>query len=95
MTEEEKAELASYLAVNSPSPTSKDNIHSFLTKVIQHDDTTRLGYLKEEEIGMPKYPIRSDKRMALVCTKIMDNPFIADYFEKSAEINTSSSLSRD
>ena len=73
----------------------KSNIHTFFTKVIQNEDTTRIGNLTEEELGMPKVPERTLKDLELFCKEVYGNNAWADYFNKAAGILTSTSLSKD
>ena len=94
LTPEEKQELSNYL-YGTPVSEEKHNVHTFLHKVATSDDTTKLGYLREEEIGMPKHPIRAYKQFALMSDKIIDNPLFNEYFLAESEIVTSTSLSRD
>lgn len=95
LTEQEKAELQAYLGTNAPVAPGKDNLHTFLQKVITEPNTTKLGYLKDEEVGTPRWPVRTDKGLALISREIMNNSFYADFFDKQANITTDTSLSRD
>lgn len=95
MTEEQLAELIQKVAGTTPVPDEKQNVHTFLNNIALADDTTKIGYLKEEELGMPSLPTRSDKSLALWSEEIMDNSFFKDFFIKEAEITTATSLSRD
>ena len=95
VTEEQIAEMVEKMVGVTPQPEEKTNVHTFLTKVAQEDDTTKLGYLKEEELGMPQIPVRSDKSLALWCDVVMENPFFMKYFLKESEDTTSTSLSRE
>ncbi len=73
----------------------KQNTHTFFTKIIQTEDTTKVGNLTSEELGEPRLPLRSSKELELICKDLIDNPGWADYFKKEAEILTSTSLSKD
>lgn len=73
----------------------KHNQHSFFTDVIKSEDTTKTGNLTDEELGEPRLPLRSSKELELICKELIDNPTWATYFEKEAEILTSTSLSKD
>jgi len=72
----------------------KQNMHSFLGKVINQDSTVRLGNLTEEELGMPKLPQRTNLELALFCDDVVGDDTFSSYFTKMAEIQTSSSLSK-
>ena len=95
LTEEDLLKAAAKLVNTTTMPEEKQNAHTFLFKVAESEDTTKLGFLKDEELGMPKLPVRAHKSMALVADKIMGNKFFKDYFDAEAEIITSTSLSRD
>lgn len=95
LSETDKEELAKYLGYGSGSPETKHSVHAFLHNVATAEDTTKLGYLKEEEIGIPKHPIRTYKLMGMFAEKVMGNDFLKDYFNAKSEIVTSTSLSRD
>ena len=95
MTAEEQAELARFLAPSASVQDDKHNVHKFLHDVAISDNTTKTGYLTKEELGMPKLPVRTHKELALFCREIANMDYFADYFEKEAEIITSTSLSKD
>lgn len=73
----------------------KQNVHSFFTDIIKSDDTTRTGNLDEDELGKPHLPVRTYKELALFCEDVADDKSWADYFNKMAEIQTATSLSKD
>jgi len=91
-TEEQVAEL---LAHTATIPDEKTNAHSFLKKVVETEDTTKVGYLREEEVGIPKLSMRTLKELELYCGDIADEDKWKDYFKKRAEILVSTSLSKD
>jgi len=94
MSTEEAEEYLKTLGV-APVPDEKHSVFSFLHKVAIADDTTKLGNLKEEEVGFPKLPLRTLKELALFCREIADMDYFSDYFDKKAEILTSTSLSKE
>ena len=96
LSEEERMELAQYLS-NYGTPVTNDraNVHTFLTNVVTAEDTTKLGFLNDEELGLMKHPLRTYKNLSLISGEIMDNPFFSKYFASEAEIVTSTSLSKD
>lgn len=98
LTEEEKHEIAEKLnaaGYGYPQGSEKHNVHTFLEKVRISTDTTKVGYLKEEELGMPNLPVRTFKELELFSKKIADKPLFAEYFGAMSEITTATSLSRD
>jgi hypothetical protein len=94
LTDSEKAELKDILGYGSNLPDAKQNVHTFLFNVATANDTTKLGYLKEEEIGMMANPIRSYKHLQQFATSIMKKEKLGDFFGANSEIVTSTSLSR-
>jgi hypothetical protein len=73
----------------------KANIHTFFTKIIQDPSTTKTGNLNIDELGYPKLSVRTVKELELFCRDVEENETWADYFEKLAEITTSTSLSKE
>jgi hypothetical protein len=95
LTESERAEIKDILGYGSNIPDSKQNVHTFLHNVATAKDTTKLGFLKEEEIGSMPNPTRSYKHLALFSGDIMKKEGLRDFFIANSEIITSTSLSRD
>lgn len=95
LSDADREELAKYLGYGSSAPETKHSVHAFLHNVATADDTTKLGFLKEEEIGMPRHPIRTYKLMGMFAEKVMGNNFLKEYFNAKSEIVTSTSLSRE
>ncbi len=73
----------------------KSNIHSFFTKVIQNLSTTKTGNVTGEELGNPQMTIRGLKELELFSRDIYLDDTWASYFEKMAEIQTATSLSKE
>ncbi|KKL98953.1 hypothetical protein LCGC14_1819320, partial [marine sediment metagenome] len=80
---------------NVPDSQGAQNIHSFLSTVATSEDTTKLGNLTAEEVGLPKLPIRTYKELALFCKKVGNMPYFDEYFLAKSEIMTSTSLSKE
>lgn len=83
------------LGYGSQQAETKQNVHTFLHNVATAEDTTKLGNLKEDEIGLPSNPLRVYKNMALFANDIMENEELAKYFLDESEIITSTSLSKE
>lgn len=95
LTEEERKELEKYgLSYGNPVPEEKHNVHTFLNKIATSEDTTKTGFLIEDEVGNVRHPTRAYKNAALIAKDIMNNENLFDYFKKKSEIITSTSLSR-
>lgn len=73
----------------------KANIHSFFTKVIQNPSTIRIGNVSEEELGTPQLSIRGLKELELFSRDVYKDETWGDYFQKMAEIQTATSLSKE
>jgi len=95
MTDDEMAERLSQLVGTSPQVEEKDNVHTFLRKVAEADNTTKTGNLGIEELGVPDLNVRSYKALALISSKIMGNPYFQQFFDAESEIVTGSSLSKE
>ena len=95
LTDEEKKQLSEYFGFGAPIPEEKHNVHSFLHKVATADDTTKVGYLSEDELGVPSKNLRTYKEMTLIADKLMDNTTLKEYYQAKGEIITSTSLSKN
>lgn len=97
LTPQEEKVLNDFINQNQIAPNAEEkyNVHTFLHKVATSDDTTKTGYLKDEEVGKPKYPVRALKQLALIANTIVGNEYMANYFLQQSENITASSLSRD
>lgn len=99
MSDEELTQKVSQLLGATPVPDEKLNVHTFLHNVATAEDTTKLGYLivnkDVNELGVPRFPLRTLKELELYCIDIANMDYYASYFKKKAEILTATSLSRD
>jgi hypothetical protein len=95
MSAEEIEEQISELVGTAPQADEKQNVHTFLFNVVKAQDTTKLGNLKEEEVGLPKLPVRTYQELALFCNDVGNMPYFTKYFNKKSEIMTSTSLSKE
>jgi len=94
-TPEELAELQHYATGMSPVPDEKHNVHKFLWEVAQSDDTTKTGFLTDEEVGVPRLPNRTLKELELFSRDVANMDYFAEYFKKRSEILTSTSLAKN
>jgi hypothetical protein len=95
LTDEEVLERLEAAGGTAASPEERHNAHAFLHAVATSEDTLKTGYLKEEEVGIPKLSARTLKELALYSKQIGNEPEWSEFFDKSAEILTSTSLSKD
>ena len=79
----------------SPTPEEKNNAWTFLKKVMEIPQTTRVGNLSSDEVGIPYHSLRTLKELELISSEIIGNPYYANYFRERAEILTATSLSKD
>lgn len=92
---QEELENLQHLIGTAPIPEEKHNVHLFLTKVAEADDTRKVANIDEEELGKPKLPVRTNLELALFCKDIADMEDFGNYFEKEAEIILATSLSKE
>ena len=95
LTDDEKQQLQELLGYGSGVNSASHNVHTFLFNVATAKDTTKLGFLKDDEIGKMDNPIRSFKFLSLFADKVMQKEGLKEFFEQRSEIGTSTSLSRD
>lgn len=71
------------------------NTHTFFTDVIKARATTKTGNLSPEELGLPRLTQRGILELELFCKETFKDDGWAIYFRDLAEIQTSSSLSKE
>lgn len=89
MTEQEAEALLRQFAE------SKETSHSFFTRVIQQEDSTKIGNLTAEELGVSQLPARTYKELELFCKDVCDDETFGDYWKKMGEIQFASSVSKE
>jgi len=103
LTDEEAImKIAAAMKDNAPSQEDKQNVHTFLTNVVQTEDTDKvikIGNLRDDkeinELGFPQWNVRGALGMARISGMLMSNEFFKEYFENQAKETLSTSLSRD
>ena len=110
MTEEPTKEMSDEEAIqqialamkdNVPAQDEKNNVHTFLTGVIQTEDidkVAKVGNLRDDEVnelGIPQWNVRGALRMARISQRLMGNKFFQEYFEAQAAETLVTSLSRN
>lgn len=74
----------------------KQSIYSIFEKVINvKQKTIKVGNLNEVELGISKLPQRTYLELSLFCEDIAGDKDFSKYFADMAEIQTSSSLSKE
>jgi len=76
----------------APQPEKKDSNLILFREIIKANDTTKLGFLRKEELGLLPNSVRKYKKMALFADSqnMID---VAQYLEDHAEIILATSLS--
>ena len=74
---------------------SKQTLHSFFSKVIKSKSTTKVGNLSEDELGRSNLPVRTYLELEAFCDEVANDESFSNYFERIAEIQTGSSLSKE
>lgn len=78
----------------SPMYGQKDDLYSLFWKVINKNDSSKIGNLTKGEIGDLGITVRDCQRIALLATSF-GKPGVAKFFTKQGEITLSTSSSRD
>jgi hypothetical protein len=88
LTEEQAEELLRGLQEQ------KETNITFFSRVIKTKDSTKVGNLSEEELGISRLPVRTYKELALQCNELFEEKEFGDFFDKQAEIQLATSLSK-
>ena len=73
---------------------TKDDIHSLFWKVVMADNTSKIGNLKKEELGMLPFTVR-DCQLISLKAELLGRTGFALFFREMSEMILSTSLSRD
>lgn len=101
VTDEEIAKLEEELkkledkdtSYGSPSAAVKESLFKFFNKILTIKDTTRIGNLTANEIGLGRLSVRGNKSIALYA-KAEGLDLVANYFNDLSNILTESSMSK-
>ena len=100
--EEAIMKIAAAMKDNPSLQEERQNIHTFLTNVVQTeqvDKLSKVGNLRDDkelnELGVPRWHVRGGLEMARISEKIMNNDFFKKYFEAQVSETLASSLSRE
>jgi len=77
----------------SPKSAEKDSLFKFFRTILSTKDTTRIGNITAQELGISDLSVRGWKRIALYA-KVEGLHIVEDYLNGQSEIITSSSMSR-
>jgi hypothetical protein len=95
LSPEEREELTRALGYGTSQVDQKHNVHTFLFNIATAEDTTKIGNIEKDELGIPRHPTRAYKQLSLIAEKIMDNQDLASYWESKSENITATSLSKE
>jgi len=90
---EEELKALESTGYGSPEPTLKDNLYKFFRDILGLRDTTKVGNLKDSELGVTKLGVRHFKELGL-CADVFNLDKVANYLYARAEILSSTSMSR-
>ena len=76
-----------------PEAISKDTQFKFLREILNTNDSKKIAFLREEELGKIKLSARGYMKVALLA-QTLDLPEMRDYYLASGEIVNASSMSR-
>jgi len=99
--EEAIKQIALAMKENPQAVDDKNNVHTFLTGVIQTEDidkVSKVGNLRDDEVnelGLPQWNVRGALAMARVSRELMGNDFFERYFQQQAAETLTTSLSRN
>ena len=77
----------------SPSASQKDNLFRFFRTILNTPDTTRIGNLKPEELGLSRLGVRHYQELANYA-KVEGLDIVKDYFMDRSNIVSSTSMSK-
>lgn len=78
----------------TPAYSPKDDLYSLFWKVVKSRDSSKVGNLKKDELGMLDLSVRDCQKIALLA-RTLAHPGFAIFFEKQAEIILATSASRE
>ena len=77
----------------SPEPEKKEGIFRFFRYILNIKDTTRIGNLRDSELGVTRVGVRSYQEIANYAYA-EDLDLVGDYFRDKSDIITATSMSR-
>ena len=90
--EAEMAEVKDFIREINNEEKGLDN---FFLEVVRADDTSKLGNLTEDELGMAHLPLRTLKELAHDCALIPSMSSFKEHFKHHAENMLATSLSKE
>jgi len=73
---------------------NKKTLFDFLNNIVKTENTTKVGNVSDDEIGMPKLPVRTNQELEIFCRDVANMPDFGLYFNRMNEATLASSLSR-
>lgn len=78
----------------SPTPRNKDDLYTLFWKVINIPDSSKVGNLNKDELGMLQISVRDLQRIRLLAYSL-GHKYFGDFFGAQAEIILSTSSSKE
>jgi len=94
LEEEESEREQEVYDEQTPAYEPKDDLYSLFWKVVKSTDSSKVGNLKKEELGMLDLSVRDCQKIALLADTL-GHPGFANFFRKQAEIVLATSASRE
>lgn len=95
-------QIALAMKENAPSQEERQNVHTFLTNVVNEQgiaNLSKIGNLRDDkdinELGVPLWNVRGCLELSRISDMILGNKFFKDYFEAAASETLATSLSRE
>lgn len=94
LAEEEADRQQDLYEEQTPTYEKKDDLYSLFWKVVKSTDSSKVGNLKKEELGMLDISVRDCQKIALLALTLR-HPGFAQFFLKQGEIILATSASRE
>lgn len=80
--------------ISAPSMRNKDDLYSLFWKVIRIKDSSKVGNLSKEELGLLPIPVREAQRIRLL-GYLLNHPVFGNFYGNEAEITLATSSSKE
>lgn len=92
--EEEAADRQKEYYDAMPTPKEKEDLYSLFKWIIARQDSSKIGFLRKEELGMLNLSVRDCQKIHLL-GNVFNHKGFANFFKAQGEIILATSLSRD
>lgn len=92
--EEEAADRQKDYYDEMPNPKEKQDLYTLFKWIIARKDSSKIGFLRKEELGMLNLSVRDCQKIDLL-GNVFNHSGFADFFKGQGEIVLATSLSRE